>query len=105
MKLYRSTGRQRVGQVDEVRLDEIRALIDDDFFVDRRRALQDRNRIRVAVVELIGVVVADRDHRHGGVVDLQRLQQLRRGLGLRRALGADRMPSPPTSSMSMKERR
>ena len=80
--------RQRVREVREVRRHEVRAGVDDQLLVGRWHALQGRDRIGVAVAELVGVVVADRDHGGAGVDGLQLLQQPGHGLRLRLALGA-----------------
>ena len=88
MKLYRSESGQRVGQIDEIGIHEIRALVHDQRLVRRRRPEECRDRIGIAVIELIGVVVADRDHGNAGVERLQFLQQAGRRFRLGLTFGA-----------------
>ncbi len=85
-------GRQAIRQVDEIRIDQIRTRVDHHLLVSRRRALNDGNRIGVAVIKLIRVVVADRHDRSRRVVRLQSLEQVGKKLRLCLALRTDAWP-------------
>ena len=68
-------GGQVVNQIKEVRINEVGTRIYHDLVVGRRAALKRGNGVGVAVIELVSVVIADRDNARRRIVSLQSLEQ------------------------------
>ena len=82
------SGRQHIGEIQEVRGDIVGAGGHHELITRRGHTLDHRDGIRVAVVEFIRVVVTHRNHGRARIGRLQVLQQLRHRLSLRGAFGA-----------------
>src|SRR5687767_6294489 len=54
---------QPVGKIDKVGVDEIRTLVDNYLVIRRRVSLNRSYQIGIPVIELISVVIPDRDYR------------------------------------------